>query len=520
LALSDVIVVDGVDLARQLPTIGGCVLRAQLRGATLIVIDSRRHAVARSADLFLQLLPGTDAMLYGAMAKVILDRGLRDLHFIRQYCRGYPAFLDELATYDLATAAEVCGVPADKIEAAALAYAQARRAAILYSTGIESRGSESIQAIVNLVLLTGHIGREGAGLYALTEHNNLQGVCDMGMLPDFLPGYAPVEDCDSRHRLERLWAAPLPAQPGCGARAVLSAGAESEHRIRALWLGRYDPVRTAFFGDARQTLHDTELVVVQHLFLTDTARLAHVVLPTTAYGEESVSFTSTDRRVQLARKVLEPVEGPRPAWAQIAELSRRLGSQWEYLTASDVMDEIGAAVPFYGGASHENLAREYGRQWPCTRDKPLGTRFVYEDGLPADRPFRFIPVNRPTPAVDSAEYPFSVVFGHSLYYWHQNVLIQHSETLKREYHILLLDYPKGFVEVNADDAQRLGIRDGDPVRLCAPGGQLRSTARVTDEVRTGTICIPYFVREVEQQLTGDRSEGREVMSARLEKDLS
>ena len=253
LARSEVIVVDGVDLARQLPTIGGAVIRAKLAGAKLMVIDSRRHRVAESADFFLQLKPGTEPVLYGAMAKVIVDRGLMNLPFIKAHCRGYEEFLARVRDYDLLAAAESCGVAADQIEAAALAYARARSAAILYSTGIEARDAEPVQAIVNLALLTGQIGKEGAGIFALTEHNNLQGVCDMGMLPDRLPGYRAVADDAARAELETVWGDEAAGQTRAWPRARSSRTAASG-QVRALWLCRYDPVSTAFFGDAANVL--------------------------------------------------------------------------------------------------------------------------------------------------------------------------------------------------------------------------------------------------------------------------
>jgi predicted molibdopterin-dependent oxidoreductase YjgC len=512
LARSQVIVVDHVDLARQLPTIGGAVLRAKLAGATLIVIDTRRHRVAESADLFLQLKPGTDVALYGAMAKVIVDRGLMNLPFIKAHCRDFEPFLAAVQEYDLMAAAAECGVPAEQIEAAALAYARARAAAWLYSTGIESRSAEGIRQIVNLALLTGNVGRQGAGLFALTEHNNLQGVCDMGMLPDFLPGYRPVTDRAARAQLEMLWGARLPEQPGRNARAVLADCAAG--RLRGLWLCRYDPVSTAVFADAAQALQQVDLVVVQHLFMTGTARYAHVVLPCTAFGEEQVTFTSTERRIQLARQVIEPPPGPWPAWLQLTRMASALGVDWGYSSSAEVMEEIGRAVPFYSGASHENLDRDYGRQWPCTTDKPLGTRYLFEDGLP-ERGFKFVPVARPAPASQPADYPLSLIFGHSLYYWHHNVLIQHSETLKREYRILLLDYPNGFVEINAQDAARLGIRDGERIRLQAPSGDAVTYARVTPEARMGTVFVPYFVREVEQQILGATGNGTHPVPVRV-----
>ena len=517
LARSEVIVVDGVDLATQLPTIGGAVIRAKLGGAKLIVIDPRRHRVAESADLFLQLKPGTEAVLYGALAKVIVDRGLMNLPFIAAHCRGYDAFLARVRDCDLLAAAAACGVPAELIEAAALAYARAKSAAILYSTGIEARPAAAVEAVVNLALLTGQLGREGAGLYALTEHNNLQGVCDMGMLPDRLPGYRTVGDPAARAAFEAVWQVRVPAAPGASARAVL-AGREPTP-VRGVWLCRYDPVSSAVVGDAAARLAQCELVVVQHLFRTETARYAHVVLPTSAFGEERVTFTSTDRRIQLAEQVVPPLPGTSPAWEQLARVARALGADWRYASAAEVMDEIGRVVPFYAGAGYDNLARDYGRQWPCTADRPLGTRFLFGDGIPAGA-FKFVPPPRPPPAAPAApDFPHTLVFGNSLYYWHQNVLIQHSETLKREYRILLLDYPEGFVELNTDDAKALGVRDGERIRLRAAGGSAVVAARVIPEIRRGTVFAPFFVRQVQQQI-GGAADGGPFVPVRVEKEAA
>jgi predicted molibdopterin-dependent oxidoreductase YjgC len=474
------------------------VVRAKLAGARLIVIDARRHRVALHADHFLQLRPGTDVLLYGAMAKVIVDRGLMNRAFIKAQVSGFDALVEAVRQYDLLAAADRCGVPAEIIEAAALALARARAASILYATGAETRSAESIRGLVNLALLTGHLGREGAGVFALTEHNNLQGVCDMGMVPDRLPGYGRVEDPGARAPFERRWGVTLPSRPGADTREILAGGSTST--IRGAWLCRYDPMVTATFCDPTAALQNLDFLVVQQLFLTATAKLAHVVLPLTAFGEERVSFTSTDRRIQLAEQAIEPPAGPMPAWRQITLAAQALGADWDYATAGDVMDEIGTLVPFYSGASHENLAREYGRQWPCTKDRPLGTPRLFAEGTP-HRPFRFAPVPRPTgPCCTTAEFPLALVFGHSLYYWHQNVLVQHSETLKREYRMLLLDYPEGFVEINPADASLLGLRDGQPMRVVSPRGVATTTARVTPEVRAGTVFVPFFVREVERQI--------------------
>jgi formate dehydrogenase major subunit len=177
-------------------------------------------------------------------------------------------------------------------------------------------------------------------------------------------------------------------------------------------------------------------------------------------------------------------------------------------------------VPFYSGANYHNLASEYGRQWPCTKDRPLGTRFLFAEGLPAHR-FKFVPIPRPLQAeAVSKDYPLTLVFGHSLYYWNQNVLIQHSETLKREYRILLLDYPEGFVEMNPDDAKQLGVRDGEKIRLRAAGGSAVAAARVTSEVRSGAVFVPYFVRQVQQQIRGSTENGAQLVPVRVEKEAA
>ncbi len=518
LAQSEVIVVDGVDVARRLPTIAGAVIRAKLNGARLIVVGTRRHRVAENADLFLQIKPGTEALLYGAMAKIIVDRGLMKLPFIRTRCQDYDAFLAAVRDYDLLRVAESCGAPANLIEAAALAYGRAASATLLFSTSMEDRTRESVRAVVNLVLLTGNLGRPGAGLFALSEQNNLQGVCDMGMLPDRLPGYKPVTDSAARAAIEAVWKCRIPASPGLGARALLTD--RGQGKVKGLWLGRYDPANTAFLGDVAGQLRQLDLLVVQHLFMNDTAKYAHVVLPTTAFGEEEVSFTSTERRIQLAERVVDPPRELTSAWEQIARVAQLMGADWNYRSAEEVMREIGEVIPFYSGASYQNLAREYGRQWPCTRENPLGTKFLFGESN-GERRFKFVPTPKPSPAAAPAkEFPLTLVFGNSLYYWNQNVLIRHSEVLKREYCVLMLDYPEGFVELNTEDAKELGIRDGEHIGLCTAGAFAVATARVTLEVMRGTIFVPHFMRDIERQILGAAGNGKQMVPVRVEKEAA
>jgi predicted molibdopterin-dependent oxidoreductase YjgC len=514
----EVILVDGIDLARQLPTIGGRVIRAKQNGAKLIVIGERRHhGLAELADHVLQLKPGTEALLYGAMAKVIVDRGLVDHAFVKERCRLYPEFLARVGDYDLLAAAEECGLDPGLIEAAALCYGRARSASLLYSTADATRGEDAVRAAVNLTLVTGNLSREKGGLYPLTEHNNLQGVCDMGLIPGRLPGYRRVADPEARKEVECLWETPLPSRPGLSAGSVLEN--RGGGRVRAVWLCRYDPVSTALVGAAFDSLHQCDLVVMQHIFPTETERFADVVLPTAAFGEEKVTFTSTDRRIQLAERAIDPPPGIATAWQQIVEVARGLGARWSYGSSAEIMDEIAEVVPFYAGANYENLERDYGRPWPCTRDRPLGTPRLFA-GHSAEPTFSFAPLGlQPQQAATDEEYPLTLVFGHSNYYWNQSVLIQHSETLRREYRILLLDYPGGFVDLNTDDAKKFSVRDGEMIRLCAKGGNAVTAARVTPDVRQGAVFVPFFVRQVQQQIRGS-TEGPALIPVRVERITS
>jgi len=495
---SDVIIVSQIDLGRQLPTIGGWVIRAKLGGAKLIVIGSRRNRVAEHADYFLQTTPFTEAFLYGALAKVIVDRGLMDLDFVRQRCNAYELFLKNTESFDVLQAASLCGLSPDLIEQAAITYAKASNAMILYSTGAEASGRDLLHSMANLALLTGNIGKPGAGIMPLTEHNNLQGACDLGMIPSYLPGYVPIRNLEERKRFEKFWDRPLPDRRGMDTSMMLG----TRGNLKAIWLDRHNPVVSATQCDASVALQKMEFVVLQNLFMTPTAQYAHVILPTAAYGEETVTFTSLERRIQLAQKAVEPPSGLTSAWCQVVEIAGRLGVEWRYDTSSDVMNEIGRIVPFYEGANYENLAQHYGRQWPCTHDRPLGTPYLFADQSGV-RQFSFVPINQLPPATrTTAEFPFVLMFGRSLYYWHQNTMVQHSETLKREYGILLLDYPEGFVDINPEDAEALKIRDGMKIRLISGVGSATTYARVTNEIRQGTIYVPFFLQDIAKQILG------------------
>ena len=519
LARSEVIVVDGVDLARQLPTIGGAVIRAKLAGAKLVVIDSRRHRVAESADFFLQLKPGTEPLLYGAMAKVIVDRGLMNLPFIKAHCRGYEEFLARVRDYDLLAAADSCGVAGgpDRGGGARVCPRPLGGHPVFHrhrSPRRRAGGGHREPGPADRPTRQGrrrHLRPDRAQQPAgRLRHGRV--ARPAARLPEASP------TTPRARRWRRLWGAKLPAKPGLASRSLLADRGQGQ--VRALWLCRYDPVSTAFFGDAANALQQCELVVAQHLFLTESARYAHVVLPTTAFGEERVTFTNTERRIQLAEQVIEPLPGTTPAWQQLTQVARALGADWKYDSAAEVMDEIGAVVPFYSGANYQNLAANTAGSGPAPRTARSAR------GLSSPRAcrrggFKFVPITRRLAAAAAPRtIPSRWSSATRSTTGTRTCSSSTARRLKREYRILLLDYPEGFVEMNPDDAKQLGIRDGEKIRLRAAGGSAVTAARVTPEVRSGAVFVPYFVRQVQQQIRGSTENGVQLIPVRVAKEAA
>ena len=496
---SKAIILNEIDIGQQLPTLGGAIIRAHLAGTKLIVVGSRRHRVTEHADIFLNIKPGTELFLYAAMAKIIVDRGLMDLDFIRTRCKGYESFLQNIQSFDILHAAHRCDVAPALIEQAVLLYCQNKPGMLLYPSATADIDHDALSAMVNLVLLSGNLGKKGSGILPLSEHNNAQGGCDMGVMPNCLPGYVKVTDATKRASIEKCWNAVIPQSQGRDAAEML----DSASPIKALWLDRHNPVVSASYKDAVEQIKKMDFVVLQNLFLTKTAQFAHVVLPVAAYGEEDVTFTSTERRVQLAVKAIEPPKGFVSAWQQVVAVANRMGARWDYTSPRNVLAEIAEVVPDYSGVTPENLGRDYGRQWPCTQDLPLGTPILFTESKNS-RLFSFATVSMTPPeAGANQEFPFALTFGHSLYYWHQNTLVRHSETLKREYGILLLDFPEGFVEINDEDAKGMSIRDNQKIKIVSPKGSAQTFARVTSEVRKGSIFIPFFLQDVMKTIGRD-----------------
>ncbi|HUX15690.1 MAG TPA: formate dehydrogenase subunit alpha, partial [Phycisphaerae bacterium] len=416
---ADVIFVIGSNTTECHPIIGAAVKRAVRFGKTrLIVADPRVIELAEMADLHLQQRGGTDVALINALIHVILAEGLEAKAFIAERTEGFEDLRRAVEPYNPQMAAKITGVPAEKIVEAARLYAKAGDASIIYSMGItqHTTGTDNVLALANLAMVTGNIGRPGTGVNPLRGQNNVQGACDMGALPNVYPGYQAADDAAVRAKFEKAWGVRLPPAPGLTVVEILNAAAEG--KVKALYcLGENPMLSDPDLTHVEEALKALDFLVVQDIFLTETAQLADVVLPAASFAEKDGTFTNTERRVQRVRKALPPPGEARADWKILSDLARQMGYAMDYPDPSAVQDEIAALTPSYAGITYDRL-ESGGLQWPCTgRDHP-GTPILHKDRFTRGRgkfhAIEFIPPKE----LPDEEYPFLLSTGRILQHFH------------------------------------------------------------------------------------------------------
>jgi predicted molibdopterin-dependent oxidoreductase YjgC len=469
------------------------------------------------ATLFLQPRPGTDGHVFLAMAHVILREGWADAGFIAARTEGYEEFAETIAAHTPESAAAVSSVPAELIERAARLYALGERAAgesiygdsrghatILYAMGITQRrnGTDLVLSLANLALLCGQVGKPSTGVNPLRGQSNVQGACDVGCLPNVLPGYRPVGDAAGSSAVAQAWGvATLPDRPGLTVVEMMHAAAEG--RVRAMYVMGENPMLTdPNLSHVEEALRALDFLVVQDIFLSETARLAHVVLPAAASLEKDGTVTNTERRVQLSAPVLPAPGEAWPDWRITGALGERLAAKlgrkeqangyWSYPSTAVIAAEIAAVTPIYGGIVHERLTNG-GLVWPCpTVDHP-GTPLLH-----AERFTRGLGKFHPVPAQLSAEqpdeeYPLVLTTGRILYHYHSGTMTRRSEGLNwRE--------PRAYAEVNAADIAAVGVKDGGMAVLRTRRGQVRVQARASQRVAPGVVFLSFHWKEAPANL--------------------
>lgn len=468
------------------------------RGAKLIVANPKRITLAKLADVWLRHRPGTDVALLNGLARIILDEGLADEEFIKERTENFDAWKESLGEFTPEYVSKITGVPVEDLYKAARLYAKPAHngSSIVYAMGITQHhtGTDNVFAVANLAMVTGNIGKVGSGVNPLRGQNNVQGACDMGCLPDVYTGYQKVAVEEARTKFEQAWGLKLPDKPGLTMPEMIGAAHTGE--IRALYIMGENPVLSE--PDASHVIHALEnldFLVVQDIFLTETARLADVVLPGVTFAEKDGTFTNTERRVQLVRKAIEPLGDAKPDWqitSAIAKaVSRRLGldqSQFDYATPSAVMEEIARMTPSYGGISHARLEKDGSLQWPCPNAEHPGTPILhvgkFSRGLGQFTPLKFIP---PAEMPDE-DYPLVLTTGRKLYHYHTGSMTRRVAGLERI-------APEERVEINPVDAEVLELCNGDLVKVTSRRGEVTARADVTDRVPIGVIFMTFHYAE-------------------------
>lgn len=476
----------GSNAAETHPIFFHHVMKGVHNGATLVVVDPRRTLTAQRAHIHLPIAIGSDIALANAMAHVIIRGGLWDQLFVKRATSGFEEYAAQLAAWTPERASLITGIAPEEIERVARAYAQAEKAIIAWTLGITEHhnATDNVFSLINLALLTGHVGREGSGLNPLRGQNNVQGGGDMGALPDRLPGFQSIRRPDERRRFEEAWGVPISETPGLNQTRMFEA--MEQGKLRGLYVIGENPVDSdANSTHIRKLLSQLDMLVVQDIFLTATAEMADVVFPArVSFAESEGTYTNSERRVQRVRAARVAPDGAADDLWIVTHLARAMGYDWPDLSAEQVFDEMRHLAPNFRGMTYERLTKEHGIQWPCPDENHPGTRTLHtrlwEDKVAPLAPFTRVewqpPVETPTP-----EFPFTLTTGRRLAFYNTGV---QSEV----YHH---PHRGEWMEIHPEDADKLGIDDGDVVHLISRRGQIRVLAFKTCTVPPGTVFLSF-----------------------------
>ncbi len=489
IAGADFILATGTNTTEGHPVIGIQVKKALRNGASLAVVDPRKTEIAGLADYHLRIKSGTDIAVFNGLANVIIAEEIWDKEFVEQRTEDFEALKAAVAKYTPEYVEGISGVPADVIREVARGYAQAKNATILYTMGLTQHicGTHNVFAAANLAMLCGQIGKESSGINPLRGQNNVQGACDMGALPAFFPAYQPVANDANRTKFAGYWGVnELPSKPGLTVGEIIE---ESGKKIKGLYIMGENPVISdADANHVVDSLEGLDFLVVQDIFLTETAQLADVVLPAASFAEKDGTFSNTERRVQRVRKAVEPPGEARTDWEIICMISNAMGYPMKYNSASEIMDEIAKVTPSYGGISYARL-EQGSLQWPCPNSEHPGTKFMHTEkfvrGLGKFHPVEHIP---PAELPDD-EYPLILSTGRRRYHYHTGTMTHRTSSLE-------VFYPDEFLEINAIDANKLGICEGDKVRVTSRRGSVEIAAHITDKVECGLVFTSFQYPDV------------------------
>ncbi len=481
----------GTNTTAAHPVIGLEMKRAIAKGTKLIVANPKVIDLCRFADIHLQHAPGSDVALMMGIMRVIVDEGLTDKAFIEQRCENFDAFVESLAAYDEEFVTKITGVPWKDIQKAARFFVANSPSAIFYAMGItqHTHGTDNVLATSNLALLTGNVGKPSTGVNPLRGQNNVQGACDMGALPNVYPGYQKVADDEVRAKFEKAWGCSLSPTPGLTHVELFDAAYRGE--IKAMYIVGENPILSeANATHVAEAIEKLEFLVVQDIFLSETAALADVVLPAGSFAEKDGCFTNTERRVQRVRKAIEPVGQAKPDWQITCEIAQAMGkSGFEFAGPKEIQDEVASLTPIYGGITYDRLT-EVGLQWPCRTSDDAGTVFLHSEkfatpsGKGVFKPLTY----RPSDEVADDAYPFILTTDRSIFHFHTGTMTRNVEGM---------DVLNGqeLLDINPVDAASLGLDNGEMVAVYSRRGKVSVKVSITEVCPPGVVSMTFHFAE-------------------------
>ncbi|MDG2958630.1 formate dehydrogenase subunit alpha [Exercitatus varius] len=483
----DAILLVGSNPEEAHPVVGMQIREAVRKGTKLIVVDPRDIGLTKQADVHLKLRPGTNIAFANGMCHIFIKEGLIDEQFIAERTEGFKELKKIVKDYTPERVAKICGIDPDDLRAAARIYASAKKAPIIYCLGVteHSTGTEGVMSMSNMAMMVGKLGREGCGVNPLRGQNNVQGACDMGAMPDKFPGYQPVTNPEIREKFEKAWGVELPAHVGTHATDIFPKAIKGE--VKGLYICGEDPVVTdPDSAHVVKALNALDFLVVQELFMTETALLADVVLPGRSYAEKDGTFTNTERRVQRVRKAVTLPGNSRLDTDIICELMRRMGYNQPTLTASEIFDEMASVTPSFHGMSYARLENEptQSLQWPCTDKYHPGTSIMHVGKMVRGLGLFYPTEYKPAKELPDKNYPLMLTTGRILYHYNTSAMTARTEGLME-----IVGH--SFVEINTADAKSLGIVDGERVSVTSRRGRITSEARVSDKTNPGECWMPF-----------------------------
>ena len=497
-ARADVVLVTGSNTTANHPVVATFIKEAVKRGTDLIVVDVRRHELAELATHFAQIRPGTDVAFYNGVMHVLIREGLIDREYVHARTEGFEPLAELLLReYSPEAAAKICGVPAEDITAIAHTIGRTTPSGgggsmiFFWGMGIAQHvtGTDNARCLISLCLLTGNIGKPGSGLHPLRGQNNVQGASDAGLIPMVYPDYQPVANGDVRKRFETAWQTKLDPIPGLTVVEIINAALDGS--IRGMYvLGENPFLSDPNVNKVREAMANLEFLVVQDIFLTETAEYADVILPASSYFEKTGTYTNTDRRVQLGHAVLDLPGEARQDWEIVGEIGRRMGLSMSYDSVADVFDEFASLTRNYQGLTHHNLGNT-GKLWPCPDPETSdGVRILFSERFPtASGRGKLIPCPyRPADELPDEVYPFVLTTGRLLEHWHTGSMTRRSRVLNAV-------QPEPFVAIHPNDLEKLQVASGEVVRVRSRRGTIRLKSRADTSRAPGCVFIPFHFRE-------------------------